>query len=141
MRFCLLAIALYLAGCSGDNFNGGLRLKEAPQNYGTNAPRTRLIPAPNPAGQQFITVKESGGAASMAPQPNGVRWTWQHTNAGPEYVTFRFYGRTNITATATLLGTNSIPVWEQWFSNGPMMFLHCVAVDRDQVFASDGKPK
>ena len=68
-------------------------------------------------------------------------WTWEHTNAGPQYCWFRFYGRTNLSDSWKFLGTNTIPKWYVYRTNGAIQFLSCVAEDRDMVKTSDGKIK
>jgi len=140
-RLITLLLLPLLIGC-GDNFNGGLRLKEAPQAH-----HTQLVPVPAPPGApQFITVPVRTQPSTLNPQPStlparGVLWTWDYTFTPPELTHFRFYGLEPLGSAWRLLGTNSRPEWVQWFSNGPLALVACVAVDRDMAKDSSGRLK
>lgn len=142
-------LLLLLAGCNlPDGHNGGKLFHVEPDyNRRTNAPPRLPSPAIKPVKQAlalplFASRTNQTRCTTNCPvAPSGIRWTWRYDFTPPELTYFRFYGRASLTSVWVLLGTNTKPVWEQWFSNAPMQFLVCVAVDRDMRWDSLGKPR
>jgi len=98
----LIAPLLLLAGCTGDSFNGGLR---------TDAPRARLIPAPNPARQQFITVTDSPKTAADGPVKRGhigIGKAWDAVGPWPQFISYEVEIYAEIGKTPTIVTTTNL---------------------------------
>lgn len=109
----------------------------APPELPTYTPKKRLA---HTAGSKVGALERTAYAVVIRPS-KGVRWTWRYTFAPPQFSSFRFYGRSKVDGARTLLGTNSAPVWTQYFTNGPVQLIDCVAIDADMRYDSRGAIK
>lgn len=73
---------------------------------------------------------------------NGFTVAWSvPLNAGPPYVTYRISGTAALGKPWRILGTNSVPKWTVYKSNGPSQLIRCDTLDADMAYTSDGKAK
>lgn len=103
-----------------------------------------FVPKPKPkhtSGSKVGALERTAYTQVILKAAKGTRWAWAYTFGPPQKTSFRFYGRAKMNDPETLLGTNSVPVWDQYFTNGRMQVITCVAEDFDMRLLSNGKPK
>lgn len=110
----------------------------APPVLPTYTPKPR--PLKHTAGSKVGALERTAYAVVIRPA-KGMRWTWPYTFSPPQFSSFRFYGRSKVDGPRVLLGTNSVPVWIQQFTNGPVQLIDCVAIDADMRYDSRGAIK
>lgn len=108
---------------------------------GPELPSHKPIPLRHTAGSKVGAFERSAYARAAPIKAIGTRWVWAYTFSPPQFATFRFYGRPSLDAPWVLIGANSAPVWNQYFTNGPVQYITCVAVDADMRFISNGQLK